>query len=181
MNHDNNQIEQLQRKVAQLSVLYSIGAGIGLTPDPNEVLEFVLDKAVNILRAEIGVILLFEEGSRTLTVSHARGLNKKMMEPVRIKPGAGIAGKVFQAGAMELVNDLQKKLDLMDTFIQCYPVQSVLCLPIKIRDRIRGVVHFSRLSNLKFEPDDVWILTILTQRANMALESAELYQNLKKS
>ncbi|HEX3044952.1 MAG TPA: ATP-binding protein, partial [Bacillota bacterium] len=46
---------------------------------------------------------------------------------------------------------------------------------------IRGVVHFSRLSNLKFEPDDVWILTILTQRANMALESAELYQNLKKS
>ncbi|GAI13586.1 unnamed protein product [marine sediment metagenome] len=68
METEQEQIEKLQRKVAQLSILYSIGAGIALTIDPDEVLDFVLDKAVNILRAEIGVILLVNKQNGNIVV-----------------------------------------------------------------------------------------------------------------
>jgi GAF domain-containing protein len=181
MRSDQDQIGKLQKKNAQLSILYSIGAGIGLTSHPNKVLEFVLEKAVSVLKAEIAAILLLDEQAQVLSVSHARGLSRKAKEGIAIRPGEGLAGKAVQLGEVVVADNLQDTPELIDPFVQRYPVKSALCLPIKTKDRICGAIYLSRLFDVPFTRDEVWILTILAKRAGVALESAELYHNLEKA
>jgi signal transduction histidine kinase len=179
MQSEQREIEKLQRKVAQLSGLYSISAGIGLTETPDKVLEYVLDKAVSILRAEIGAILLSNEQEGRLSLKYTCGLNRKLIEHIEIRFGQGLLGQVVQSGNMMKVNNLQDKRELIDTFIKEYPVQSAICLPIKRKNKTVGVIYVGRFSNLEFLQDEQWLLTILGNRASVALESAELYCKLR--
>ena len=176
---EQNQIEQLQKRIAQLSALYSISTEIVLTEDPERILGFVLEKAIGLLNAEVGVILLSDNQKKSLRIKHSCGINRNELGNTEIQFGQGLAGQVAQSGRMIKVNNLQDKPDLIDFFIECYPVQSAVCLPIKIKDQTIGVIHVSRFTNLEFLQDEVGLLNILCNRAGVALENAELYSRLK--
>lgn len=171
----------MQKKTELLSVLYSISTDISLSMKPDKVMDIILEKGVSILGAEIGVILLFNKQKEELFISCARGLDKKTIEQVRIKPGEKIAGQVAQSGKIIEAIDLQTKTGLIDSFITIYPIQSVLCQPIKTKDDIIGVLHISRFSNSGFPEYEKWFTGILANRVSIALENAELYHNLKES
>lgn len=61
--------------------------------------------------------------------------------------------------------------------IQAYGIRSTICVPVKFRQRVFGVIYVdSLMANYTFTEDQLRLLTAIGAQTGMALENAELYQ-----
>lgn len=176
-NLDFERIKSLERRITQLSILYSIASSIGVSPDERRVLELVIDGIMDNLTPEIGIIFLYDEIKNELFPYSSRGINLKGISEERIKPGEYISGKCFERGEifeMEIENK-----ESLEPFLRRYPIKKILCQPIKSQDKILGVIQISKFSPVSFTNEEKWILTILSNRAGVAIASARLYREIE--
>jgi len=174
---DFERIKVLERKVTQLSLLYSVASSIGVSPDERKVLELVIDGIMDNLTPEIGIIFLFDESKNELFPYTSRGIKIDLISEERIKPGEYISGKSFERGEI-LESEIEDK-ESLEPFLRRYPVKKVLCQPIKSHDKIFGVIHISKFSSVSFTDEEKWILTIFSNRAGIAIESSKLYREIE--
>jgi PAS domain S-box-containing protein len=59
--------------------------------------------------------------------------------------------------------------------------ESVLCVPMKVADRVNGVIVLSNLGIDQFDEDDVRLLEVLASHAAVAVESARLLQQEREA
>ncbi len=176
-NFDFEKIKSLERKITQLSILYSVASSIGVSPDERKVLELVIEGIMDNLTPEIVIIFLYDESKNELFPYSSRGIKLDVISEERIKPGEYISGKSFERGEtfeMEIENK-----ESLEPFLRRYPVKKVLCQPIKSQDKILGVIHMSKFSSVSFTDEEKWILTIFSNRAGVAIESARLFREIE--
>lgn len=58
------------------------------------------------MRAEQGSLLIFDEGTKELSIKSIEGLNEKLVERLRLRAGQGIAGFVFETGQPLLIENI---------------------------------------------------------------------------
>ncbi len=175
---DAEKIKSLERKVTQLSILYSIASSIGVTPDENRILELVIDGIMDNLTPEIAIIYLLDREKNELYPYLSRGVKIEEISKERIKSGEFISGLCFEKGEPIEIG-IDKEKDYLEPFLRRYPIKKVVCHPIKSYNRILGVIHISKFSSFTFTEEERWILTILANRAGVAMESANLYKELE--
>ena len=100
----NKKIEDLQQSLYNVSILYNISQAVNFIDDLKRLLQVILSKAIDILNAEKGSLMLYDYSTNTLQVKVVYGLNDKRVEDninngtiqcTKIKVGEGIAGPVF--------------------------------------------------------------------------------------
>ncbi|MCL5773446.1 MAG: GAF domain-containing protein, partial [Firmicutes bacterium] len=171
-------IFQLEKSVAQLSVLYSIAASITITTDADKVLELVLEKALDTLKAELGAI--FFRNNQDLRLKVSRGGEGVFPSHIRLGIDNGIAAQVAQTGRALWIAQSGSHYTSLDTTVKKeYPVRSIICFPIKIDDKILGTIYIGRFSPEEFTEQEKWLLNVLANRASVAIESSRLYSELK--
>lgn len=173
-----DKIKALERKVTQLSVLYSIASSIGVSPYEKEVLELVIDGIMDNLTPETGIIFLRDKETNELSPAISRGVNLKEISSVRIKPGEFISGICFEKGEL-IEQEVEKNDNLLEPFLRRFPIKKAICQPIKSGDKVLGVIHLTKFSSVAFTEEEKWILTIFANRAGVAIESANLYKELE--
>ncbi|MEW6456296.1 MAG: GAF domain-containing protein [Acidobacteriota bacterium] len=171
-------IKELERKLTQLSILYSIASSIGVSTDEEEVLNLVIEKAMDNLSPEIGVIFLVDPDKKELSAAVSRGINIENIKKNNIKLGEGIAGTVALKGKPIEIEDISKSRAI-DSFLRPFPVKSIFCYPIKTNKKVLGVIHLSKFKKFSLTQEERWILTIIANRAGIAIESANLYRKLQ--
>jgi signal transduction histidine kinase len=61
--------------------------------------------------------------------------------------------------------------------VQHYGIRSALCVPIKFKDRVFGVIHVdSKVANYTYTEDQLTLLTAIGVQVGLALSNIELYQ-----
>ena len=83
--------------VERLTLLWEISQLFSSTLDLNEVLNLVIDQVVAALRAERGIILLYDEEER-LQVRVARGVDQKTLESPEFEFSRSIVERVAREG-----------------------------------------------------------------------------------
>lgn len=142
--------------------------------DVDETCNFILEEAKNIIRADNGSIMLIDDDKKSLSIKVAFGSEA---EPkVRFLKGIGIAGDVVKSGKAEMVNNV-----LMDSrFIQgALRIDSLMCVPLKYKDNVFGVINMSNSSEKLFSLDDFKLLCALSIYASIAIQNAKIFSNLK--
>jgi GAF domain-containing protein len=90
--------------------------------------------------------------------------------------GEGIAGDVIKTARAELIN----KVLLDSRFVKgSKHIESLLCVPLKYKERIFGVLNMSNSSEKLFTLDDLKLLHTLSITASMAVQNAMNYSHLK--
>lgn len=173
-----DKIKALERKVTQLSILYSIASSIGVSPDEKRVLEIVIDGVMDNLTPETGIIFLLDKEKNELFPIVSRGINLKNISKEGVKPGEFISGICFEKGE-SLEQDIEKDNNLLEPFLRRLPIKKVICQPIKSHNKVLGVIHLTKFSTVTFTEEEKWILTILANRAGVGIESANLYKELE--
>lgn len=169
---------QLEKSVTQLSVLYSIAASITITTDADKVLELVLEKALDTLKAEAGAIFFKDNHDLKLKVS--RGGEGVFPSHIRLAADDGVAAQVAQTGRALWITQSGSHYTSLDTTVRMeYPVRSIICFPIKIDNRVLGTIYIGRFSPEEFTEQEKWLLNVLANRASVAIESSRLYSELK--
>jgi len=119
-------------------------------------------------------ILRFRSG----TTAPRKGRPRKQL-PLDVELGQGLIGQAAQTGERIVVNDASS--DDRFRFIPSLPgTKSEIVLPLKIEDRVFGVLDVQSNKVNGFHPNDILVLDALAVNIARAVEGANLYINLRR-
>jgi sigma-B regulation protein RsbU (phosphoserine phosphatase) len=149
----------------EINLLYRIGETIGASLDPDEIPRLELSEAQRVIPADVGAVLLPPAGGTD--------------DPLEVKAsfGAGEQVTALQNAARDLIAQVRQtgRPDILAA--DDAPVGTVLCAPLKARERVLGVVLFGRAAGQPvFTAGDEKLVMALTSQAAIAIEKAWLHQ-----
>lgn len=177
---------KLQRRIRAWEVLNQVGQSITATLNENDAQRELMRGLNKLMQVEAGALFLIDEstGELVLRVSMQGDIEKRT--EVRLKPGQGIAGWVFQHGQPVLVPDTLKDNRFYSGVDQQHTgflTRSVLATPLIIGGKTIGVIEVLNPVGEKsrFEQIDVETLGVLASSAAVALENVQLYDQMRSS
>jgi signal transduction histidine kinase/DNA-binding response OmpR family regulator len=173
---------ELKKKVEELDALYKAGTSLSTTSSLNELLYKIISLATQVIEAQTGSIMLIQPADNTLAIKASIGLDTNIVRQTKLRMGSSIAGYVAQNGEPLMVEDINKDSRFSHVSKKHYVTRSLLCVPLKIKDKILGVINLSdKKTGNPFTGDDLRLLTTFASQAAMAIDDAEQFdQNLDK-
>ncbi len=172
-----------REKIENLSLLLQLSRLLNSTLDHQEVRKRAMESATQLLKAEVGSLLLIDEEKHQLYFEVALGKKEETIKKVTLDMGEGVAGWVAQEGKPLLVNDPKKdfrfdaKMDLRTGF----KTRNLLCVPVKVKERTIGVLEvINKTGKNGFSQEDLSLLVLLSDLVAIALDNARLYQELEE-
>ena len=177
-----DRLEDLVFKLSTLNEVVELAARI---PQLQDLLALVLERTMRTVRASIGSIMLLDHERQVLRVVVARGLPDDVVEHAEVAVGESIAGKVVQLGEPVLVEDIATDPRFARTRDPKYGSGAFMCLPVRVEDRIIGVVNLAKSAAAPptpaFSPTDLQFLNTLMTHIAYAVDNARLLQEAQLS
>lgn len=159
----------------EIDMLNAAASHLTSVREPDMLYEVILDTSVNLTSAEKGSLMLVDGESPYLTVKAAKGINRRLLDEIKIRPGEGIAGKVFKEGLPVKVDDMEK--NEWGFFSRPkYRTSSFISVPLKIGEKSIGVLNISdKITREAFSDEDLVLLRSFASYASIALERSTYY------
>jgi Nif-specific regulatory protein len=172
-----------ERQIRELLTLYEIGQSLCSIHDLDLLLRFAMERVVVLLEVESSSIILLDEERQELYFKAADDIHDvgQKLQEIRFPAGQGIAGWVVRTGASALVPDVEQD----SRFYQGVDMRtgmktkSLICVPLKTKDRIIGVLEAINKREGSFFQEDVRLLESLASQLAIAIENARLIQELQ--
>ncbi|MDJ0984039.1 MAG: PAS domain S-box protein [Desulfobacterales bacterium] len=170
--------EALRRQNEYLTALHETSLGLIDRLDKEELLETILERAARLSGTEHGYIYLLEPGDAQMQIQVGMGFFKSQLG-LRVKPGEGMGGKVWQSEKPLLVDDYHSwEGRLSDRSLD--QLHSVVGIPLKYGSRVHGVIGLASVeTDKKFHAEDIAILGRFAELALVALDKARLYADVR--
>jgi sigma-B regulation protein RsbU (phosphoserine phosphatase) len=161
----------------RLELLYRLSQAFNSTLDLDEVLNRVMDEVITTMHAERGFVMLVDPDGKT-TFRAARGLEQKTLEDPQFQVSRSVVEKVLHEGEPILTSDaMSDERFNMRKSIMAMGLRAILCVPLKNKDTILGVIYVdNRLRAGIFQRDDLSLLASIADSAAIAIENARLYR-----
>ncbi|MFN2464468.1 MAG: GAF domain-containing protein [Candidatus Dormibacteria bacterium] len=167
-----------QRSLAELANLHEGLQAIASSLDMEQVLQNILTKAAAVSGAQIGSIMVLEEGRLQLRATF--GTDGPTAQNLSFGLGEGIAGKVLASGQPILANDVANHPDFRRPDDAKILPKALLCVPMRLGDEVIGIINLSNYLRINvFDEDAVRVVASLASQTSVAVENARLYQHLR--
>jgi diguanylate cyclase (GGDEF)-like protein len=173
----------LKQRIKELSTFNTIAKTLNSTLNLKEVLDIVMGKVKELIKAEAWSILMLDEKTKELVFEVAVGEKGQQVKEMRLAMGQGVAGWVAQHQQPVIVPDTAtderffKGLDQRTGF----RTKSIIATPLVSRGRLIGVVEIiNKLGENPFDNRDLELLQTLTDHAAIAIENARLYEKARR-
>ncbi len=176
--------EELEQRTRELSSLLSVSEILTSLPDLSNLdtaLDAALGKTLEIMKTDIGGILLLDEEEQKLRYRVYRGLSDRFAEGVCLGLGEGIAGRVAQTGEAIWVDDVSKDpRTAYPDLIDAEGLRGFASVPLRTKDKVLGVFNIASRGAQKFSPQDVRLLEGIAGQIATAIENARLHQEVQR-
>ncbi|HEX8948745.1 MAG TPA: HD domain-containing phosphohydrolase, partial [Dissulfurispiraceae bacterium] len=130
-----------------------------------------LELIAALLGLDTSSIMLIDEFTGELTIKSARGLDEDIVRRARVTVGEGIAGWVALEGKPLLIGDIEGDPGFGRRNAPGYNTKSLLSLPIKIGDKVAGVLNLNNKRTTEtFSARDLHIGVALSERISYFME-----------
>lgn len=146
-----------------------------------EILQVVMQKAVELLSAERGFIMLLDAQGR-LQFKSAHNIRKEETSDAYFKISNSIANRVAQTGKSVYTSDAQEdeRYAKQQSVVELH-LRSIMCVPLKIKSTVIGIVYLDNSSQAKlFLKSDLILFELFAQQAAIAIHNAQLYTRLSR-
>jgi PAS domain S-box-containing protein len=181
--HRTYLFERTQQQLKRISALYDIDTVIRSSLDQSMILKILLEKVIVLLGVDAADILLCHPESKTLKFQDGLRFKSEPLEQIVLNIGQDIPGKAVREEKTIAVADLSTSKDadqrsqllLNEGFTSCY------CVPLISKGKVIGVLEV--LNRTMLNPDSDWLefLEAVAAQAAIALDNANLVENLQKS
>lgn len=143
--------------------------------EPSQTYASILTQAADLVRAERGSLLLFDESVNTMTMTAARGIPTAIEDVAAIAMGEGIAGSVLREGRpmVASIDDLGRT-SLPE---RGYKTKSFISYPISIGSRKFGVLNLAdKIGGGAYDANDLSVIELVAPQIALAIERAAWQQ-----
>ncbi len=181
-------VEDLERRVKaqekereQLRALQDVGAMINSSLDLDQVLVVVMDAIIDLTKAERSILLLKSEDTGELDVRVYRNMDRETLEKSSFDFSRSIVRAVAESGEpIVTMNAMSDSRFAAQESIISYNLRSILCVPLKIKEMIIGVIFAdNRVQAGVFGDTDRDLLASFANQAAVAIENARLFQQIR--
>ena len=163
---------EIEDENSNLANLYIASYQLHSTLDFREVLQIIMEIIINLIGAEQFAILLLDEKSQELQAVASEGVERDQIP--HFSMGRGMLGQVASSGESHFVDDVGA--------YRCDFANPMVCIPLKIKDHVIGVLAIYKLLTQKqqFAPVDYELFTLLAGHAATAIFSSRLYSDSER-
>lgn len=131
----------------------------------------ILDESAGLLKAEQGSLMLIDHETEDLLLSAKLGAIEGLADQLRIHRGEGIAGRVAEFGEALLVEDLEHDQRIRQKNRLHYKTRSFVSIPLKIGDRVIGVLNLSdKTTGAVFNEEDLELIQAFATHAAIVMD-----------
>lgn len=173
----------LRRKLQQARTLMDLSALINSTLDTREIRRRAIEAAARLAEAETGSLLLVDRATGELFFEVALGEHGDRLKEIRLARGQGIAGWVAEKGEPIIIHDVASDprffggADARGAFT----TRDMICVPVSTKEKTLGVLQAINKTTGSFDEEDKDALLALANQVAIAVENANLYQELKET
>lgn len=176
-------LELLERTNAELNIMVEIGKTLTSSINLQEVLEVIMQKIGHLLKPKAWSLLLVDEKTDDLYFEIVVSPVSDLLKGIRLKKGEGIAGWVASHGTPLLIEDVRNdpRFAMYVDDLVAFTTRSIICVPLKIRNRVLGVVELiNSLEELQFNDADLKILGAIADYAAIAIDNARNFKMMNE-
>lgn len=149
----------------ELNLLYRVSATIGHTLDPAAIPQQILDESNRVVKAHAAMVLSLNQSEWEIQGTLAQAGITPGLDSIR-----PVLEQVAASGEATIVAD-----DVLA--LSGFGCSSILCAPLKGRERVMGAVVLMRNSNLPvFTASDEQLVNAIATEAAITIENAHLHQ-----
>jgi sigma-B regulation protein RsbU (phosphoserine phosphatase) len=138
-----------------------------------DLLQELLTRVREILRADTAAVLLLEEGTDYLLATAAAGIEEEVRQGVRVPLGKGFAGTIA-AQREPVLLDRVDSTTVTNRILWEKGIRVMLGVPLLAGGRVMGVLHVGRLERRPFTPSDTQLLQIVAERVSGSIQTVRL-------
>ncbi|MCP4680887.1 MAG: PAS domain S-box protein, partial [Desulfobacterales bacterium] len=166
--------------------LLSISTALPAYPALEELLDFVTGVIKQLLNAEGAVVILIDEERKELffkNFTYKDGPAGKLMKEVRFPVDKGISGLVVKTGESIIIHDLPKHPNFYPPLQEKlgFVAYNMVTVPLKVSDRIIGVLTAFNKREGNFTDTDIEMLSIIAGGVALSIENAMFSSELKEA
>ncbi len=171
---------QVKERMQELEALYRADEELYRHLELDQVLQTLIDVAVDILKADKSSLLVWDEGRERLVVKAARGFSQETMDRMSFALGEGTVGLAAASGEPVIVEDVEADARVVKWVTEPEGIRSFMHFPIKVSDRVFGVFNADYRQPRAYGREEQRLFRALAQRAALAIENAQLYGHAKQ-
>jgi signal transduction histidine kinase len=174
------EIREKTRKIAQL---VEISAILNSTLKPDLLLQNILEAAADLLECNVISILLYDEREKELRFVATTSVNIDQLERIPVPLDNSLAGTIYTENRHLVINNTKddpRHYDEVGDEVGLQ-VDSLLGVPMRIKDRVTGVIEALNKMDGEFTDFDVSLLLVVASQAAISMHNAQLIQALQKA
>lgn len=168
--------EELLQANRRSALLLHLAGSISISHDLPSLLQSLVTETAEGLSAASALMVLRHDSEDRLAVEATSGtLSDDPRLPDAIYAGAGILGRTIEGREPVVVPNLAESA-LADALLEKLGVQSVVAAPVRVGDRIIGVISVHDKQGGSFDEGDAALLLAIADRAAIAIQNVQLYE-----
>ncbi|MBI2846117.1 MAG: GAF domain-containing protein, partial [Chloroflexi bacterium] len=172
--------EEAKRSAGELSSLYDTSLEITRQLDLSQVLERIIQRAVELAKGNYGQFYLYDETRQELIPSVPYQLPEPLQK-ITLKPGEGLSGQALATRQPLVVNDYDS-WEGKSPQVPAGLAHRGIAAPVEHGERVLGVLTVNRRKeDPPFAEADIRLLTLFANQAAVAIANARLYEETKRS
>jgi len=166
-----------RQNAERLALLYELSQAFNSSLDLDQVLNRIMDEVIIAVRAERGFVMLSDDHGE-MNVRVARGIDQHIIHDPMFQVSLSVVEGVARQGQPVITGDAQLDPRFnMRQSVRLLGLRSILCVPLRIRERILGVIYVdNRIQAGLFSQGDLDLLNAIAYSAAPAIDNARLYQ-----
>ncbi len=176
-------LEESQRRLRQVEALHAIDLAINASLDLRTTLNVLLKHVESLLAADAADILLYYPKLHQFKFSAGRGFRTDEVQRAYVRSGTSFAGRAaLERKTVFVSSDLHAQTDADTALI--YRKEGFVAyagVPLIAKGQIKGVLEVYHRSVHRTEPEWLKLLETLAGQAAIAIDNAQLFDNLQQS
>ncbi len=173
--------QELQRRFYELVALKELNDLSIKLMDIEELLKTLLEKSMTVTRSKVGAILMVQPNQKRFRVLAYKGHHSQLPKHITINIDDSLSRHVVYERKPLLISDVSTDPRARDLKYPQFESQSLLSMPIFIRNRLLAVLNLShKNSDRPFDSMDIEILSIMVGEIGQAVENAYLHSKVRK-
>lgn len=182
-NLTSDEVRALQHQVGVLNRLVEISQAMNSTLQLNPLLDTIMEAATELTGSEGASILLVDNNTGDLHFTAATGeVSSELLGKV-VPLDQSIAGAIISENRAMIVDDVHNEprhyVSLDEAM--AFQTRSLLGVPMRIHDRLIGVLEVVNKLEGEFQPEDMRSITILAAQAAIAIHNTWLVRSFEET